>query len=93
MQGAAQTVLEQRRRAGLPAKLNYKERVNTVPKVARIRRLSEYLRVGNIHFRNTPGCRMLVEQLRDFPRGQFDDAIDCLATTMIRLEELSPQPR
>jgi hypothetical protein len=93
MRPAAMTILEQRRRAGLPAKLNYNERTNTVPKVARIRRLSEYLRRGNIHFRNTPGCRLLVEQLRDFPRGQMDDAIDALATAMIRLEELSPQPR
>jgi hypothetical protein len=63
------------------------EKISSAPKPARIRRLSEYLRLGNVRFRNTPGCRLLVEQLRDWPTGAFDDGPDVLATTIIHLEK------
>lgn len=51
---------------------------NSENKQLRIRRLSPFLRQGTIRFRDTPGCRMLVEQLREFPHGKHDDGPDAL---------------
>jgi hypothetical protein len=85
---AAERILEERHRAGNRFILNYFERINSAPKPARIRRLSEYLRLGQLHVRNTTGGRLLVEQLRDWPKGDFQDGLDALATAIIHLEEL-----
>jgi predicted phage terminase large subunit-like protein len=52
--------------------------VNTVNKLVRIRRLGPYLARGAIRFRNTPGTRLLVNQLREFPVGDFVDGPDAL---------------
>lgn len=51
---------------------------NTVNKQIRIRRLGPYLRQNVVHFRDTPGTRLLVEQLREFPEGSHDDGPDAL---------------
>jgi phage terminase large subunit-like protein len=51
---------------------------NTVKKVVRIRRLTEPLRQKVMRFRNTPGTRLLVQQLRDFPVGEKDDGPDAV---------------
>ncbi len=48
------------------------------PKTLRIRRLSAPLGQHKIRFRNTPGTRKAVEQLRQFPLGEFDDGPDAL---------------
>jgi hypothetical protein len=88
MRPAADQVLKERHDAGRPCLLNYSERTNNVPKSVRIRRLSDYLRRGQIRVRNTPGGRLLVDQLRDWPHGQYDDGPDALATAVIRMEEL-----
>jgi hypothetical protein len=51
---------------------------NTEPKVARIRSLGVYLGQRRLRVRNTPGGRLLVAQLKDFPNGRFDDGPDSL---------------
>lgn len=52
--------------------------INTTKKEVRIRRLGPHLARGGIRFRNTPGTRLLVQQLRDFPEGEYDDGPDAL---------------
>jgi len=52
--------------------------LNTVAKVVRIRRLTPELTSRNIRFRNTPGTRLLVEQMRHFPVADHDDGPDAL---------------
>ncbi len=50
-----------------------------VPKVARIRRLSQYVINRELRFRaDSPGCRLLVDQLMDFPLAEHDDGPDAL---------------
>jgi hypothetical protein len=88
MRPAAEQILKERHNAGRGYQLHYSERINTLPKPVRIRRLSDYLRRGQLRVRNTPGGRQLVDQLRDWPNGEFDDGPDALATAVIRLEEL-----
>lgn len=58
-------------------------------KVARIRRLGSYLSRGQIRVRNSAGGRMLVDQLRDFPNGDHDDAPDAVELGIRRLELLT----
>jgi hypothetical protein len=88
MRPTAEQILNERRRAGRPCRLNYTERVNSEPKPVRIRRLSDYLRRGQIRVHNSPGGRLLVDQLRDWPYAAHDDGPDALATAVIRMEEL-----
>ena len=48
-------------------------------KYIRIRRLTPYLAKREIRFKaNSPGTRMLVDQLMDFPNGAHDDGPDAL---------------
>lgn len=58
-------------------------------KVLRIQRLGIYFGRGRVRFRNTPGTRMLVNQLRDFPTGDHDDGPDALELAVRRLELLT----
>lgn len=51
---------------------------NTFNKLLRIRRLGADLREDTFRFADTPGCRLLVQQAREFPRAQHDDAVDAL---------------
>lgn len=52
---------------------------NQVNKLVRIRRLTPYLAQGRIRFKgDSPGARLLVEQLRDFPHADYDDGPDAL---------------
>ncbi|TWT30705.1 terminase large subunit domain-containing protein [Blastopirellula retiformator] len=64
------------------AGLNFKvfEANNTANKTARIRSgLTPYLSRGELHFkRDSPGARMLVKQLQEFPTGDYDDGPDGL---------------
>jgi predicted phage terminase large subunit-like protein len=52
--------------------------MNLEPKIMRIRRLSPYLAHRELRFRATPHCRLLVEQLQEFPLGRHDDGPDAL---------------
>jgi len=50
-----------------------------MPKIARIRRLSQYVVNRELRFRaDSPGCRLLVDQLVDFPLADHDDGPDAL---------------
>ena len=52
---------------------------NMVNKQVRIRRLGPYLVRGGIRFKGgSPGAKLLVQQLRDFPCGDHDDGPDAL---------------
>jgi predicted phage terminase large subunit-like protein len=51
----------------------------SVPKVARIRRLTHYISGREFRFKaDSPGCRRLVDQLMDFPLAEHDDGPDAL---------------
>jgi hypothetical protein len=57
---------------------------NQVNKLVRIRRLGPYLSQRRIRFKaRSPGAALLVDQLKDFPVGDFDDGPDG-AEMMIR---------
>lgn len=65
--------------------------VNTNTKAERIRsRLGAYLDQRRFRFRRTPGCELLVNQLRDFPFAQdgHDDGPDALELAVRELERL-----
>ncbi len=48
-------------------------------KIARIRRLTRYVVNRELRFRaDSPGCRLLVDQLMDFPLADHDDGPDAL---------------
>lgn len=52
---------------------------NRVNKMVRIRRLTPLLAQRQIRFKgDSPGARLLVEQMRDFPNGDHDDGPDAL---------------
>ena len=51
---------------------------STPDKETRIRKIGQLLRRHDIRFRKTPGCELLVEQLREFPEGKYDDGPDAL---------------
>jgi predicted phage terminase large subunit-like protein len=61
---------------------------NTVRKEVRIRRLGPYLAHQQIRFRNTPGTRLLVAQLREFPEGANDDGADSLEQALRVMDDL-----
>ena len=67
----------------------YLLRTNTDPKTFRIRlQCAPPLSRRQLRFRRTPGCRLLVGQLRSFPRDEHDDGADALATGLRRVSEL-----
>ena len=51
---------------------------NRANKLLRIRRLDRWLRARHLHFRRTPGSRLLVGQLQEFPLDEHDDGPDAL---------------
>jgi len=51
---------------------------NQVNKNLRIGRLGPYLARDEFRFRDTPGNRLLVSQLKEFPNGDHDDGPDAL---------------
>jgi hypothetical protein len=57
----------------------YKMMTQGVAKVARIRRLSQYVINRELRFKaDSPGCHLLVDQLMDFPLAEHDDGPDAL---------------
>ncbi len=74
------------RRQGVP--LPVTTPVNTVNKQVRIRRLGPHLARKSFRFLDTPGTRILVEQLRAFPEAEFDDGPDAAELALRALIEL-----
>ena len=65
---------------------------NRVNKQVRIRRLGPYLSARRLRFKtNSPGTRLLVEQLMDFPVGDHDDGPDALEMAIRLAGELLGQ--
>lgn len=67
--------------------------INTVNKQVRIRRLTNYLTLRMFRFLDTPGTRMLVEQLKKFPFAEHDDGPDMLEMLLRVLIQLSQVKR
>ena len=62
---------------------------NTVNKNIRIRRLGPYLSQGKIRFKaNSPGTKLLIDQLKDFPVANYDDGPDALEMALRIMIEL-----
>lgn len=61
---------------------------NMVPKPVRIRRLGPRLANRTLHVRATPGGRLLVDQLRQFPLAAHDDGPDSLEMGVRAMVEL-----
>jgi predicted phage terminase large subunit-like protein len=80
--------LRERTARGRPLSVRAREVYHTQSKLWRIRGLTTYLSRGQIKVRNTPGGRMLVEQMRDVPNGQHEDGPDALATAVLHFEQL-----
>ena len=56
---------------------------NRVPKVVRVRTLTRYLAQSWRRFKaDSPGARLLVRQLEDFPNADHDDGPDALEMVM-----------
>lgn len=70
----ADDLLRQSREQGIALPIYHV--TNTTNKQDRIRRLTPYLSRGIVRFVEGPGTRLLVQQLREFPMGQFDDGPD-----------------
>lgn len=63
--------------------------VNTINKIVRVRQLGSYLSQQSIRFKaGSPGARLVVEQLRDFPLAPHDDGPDSLNMCVRALGQL-----
>jgi predicted phage terminase large subunit-like protein len=63
---------------------------NHVNKLVRIRRLGHYLATRKLKMKSdSPGTRLLVDQLRDFPAGDHDDGPDALEMALRLAEQLA----
>ena len=68
----------------------YMMRSQGISKVARIRRLTQYITRRELRFRvDSSGCRRLVDQLMDFPLAEHDDGPDALEMCVRLPVELS----
>lgn len=66
---------------------------NVENKEVRIRTIGPYLAKRELRFRDTPGCRKLVQQMRDFPAGEYDDGPDALSMFLRMLLYLIAGPQ
>jgi PBSX family phage terminase large subunit len=73
----ADQFVKQSRAVGIQLPL-YKQTTGNKPKEERIRRLTPYLSTGLFRWRDTPGTRLLVQQLMQFPVAEHDDGPDAL---------------
>jgi predicted phage terminase large subunit-like protein len=69
-----QQIEDEARKRGI--RMPLKEITNTKDKVRRIQSLDRPVRNGTIQFNQEH--RLLLEQMRDFPQGRFDDGLDAL---------------
>lgn len=64
---------------------------NTVAKAVRIRRLGPYLQTHRIKFKRSPGSRLLVNQLGQFPNGDHDDGPDAAEMALRGIVKLTEE--
>lgn len=65
---------------------------NTGNKELRLQwRLGPQLAQKRLRFRDTPGCRLLVSQLKEFPLGRHDDGPDALEMAISGMEQFCGQ--
>jgi len=83
--------LERRAKQGWQVQLPIVHVANYFPKLLRIRRLGPWLANRELRFAETPGARLVVEQLRQFPQGQHDDGPDALEMALRVLTEHAPR--
>ena len=84
--------LERRGRAGFRVALPLVYIGNYLPKLLRIRRLGPWLAGKDFRFRAaSPGARLVVEQLRQFPEGRHDDGPDALEMAIRIMVEHAPR--
>lgn len=65
---------------------------NTVKKEVRISRIGQYLARNQLKFRKTRHCKLLVEQMKDFPLGDHDDGPDALEGAIRMLNKVAAGP-
>jgi predicted phage terminase large subunit-like protein len=65
---------------------------NFEAKDTRIRQLGPLLAQRRLRIRDSPGGRLLVAQLRDFPMGEYDDGPDALQMLLVLMAHLRGQP-
>jgi phage terminase large subunit-like protein len=61
---------------------------NYAHKWVRIRSLGPFLRARRLRVKDTPGGRLLVDQMREFPQGQHDDGPDAVEMALRVAAEL-----
>lgn len=61
---------------------------NTINKEVRIRALTTWFAQRRMRFKMSPGSRMLMDQLKDFPQGEHDDGPDALEQAVRMLDYL-----
>ncbi len=83
--------LERRGKAGFNVRLPVVYIANYLPKILRIRRLGPWLAAKELRFADSPGARLVVEQLKQFPEGQHDDGPDALEMALRILTEHAPR--
>ena len=83
--------IEERAQAGKPQLAPFEAYTSSDAKASRIRYCGAYLSRGQIRVRNTPGGRLLVEQLRSWPNGDHDDGPDAAGSAIRRMERLVNQ--
>ena len=88
-----QRQLAERAQAGRPQLFRYEELTSRDAKAARVRQVGGYLGTGRVRVRNTPGGRLLADQWRDWPNGEFDDGPDAAGVAVRRLEMLVNEGR
>jgi predicted phage terminase large subunit-like protein len=62
---------------------------NSCNKALRIARLGPYLDRDKLRFRDTPGTRLLVEQLQEFPLAEHDDGPDAVEFALRLLRHIT----
>ncbi len=67
---------------------------NRVNKLVRIRRLGPYLSQRRLRFKSgSISTRLLVDQMRDFPQGDYDDGPDALEMALRMAAEVLDEPQ
>lgn len=83
--------LERRALAGFDIRLPLVYVSNYIPKILRIRRLGPWLAAKDVRFADSPGAKLVVEQLKAFPAGAHDDGPDALEMAVRILTEHAPR--